>query len=381
VENFIDMVFCAKNTPRKGSNTGFILYNKFYWKKEDKVMEKPKENSNAFDFVKYDRKGFFHAMLLGVALGLFAIIPGVSSPALMMVFGLYDKIVYANAHILKDFKRCFLFLLPTYFGNAIGFLGGLFGLQALLKVLPFSTILLFAGLMIGSFPIVLRNIKGYKKGAGDRLLMFLGILVPVIICFLTLFITRSEIFSHPVVTPEATTYEKADQAFGTTYPLSLYFWIFPVGMVIGLTQVIPGLSGSAFCMMIGIYAGILDTVHIGYWILHPLILVVYVMLGLGYTLGFFLTNVLVDRCFNKHRQLTNEAIVGLSLGSILMMFCSREVFIDAYMKWYFQIQDTGALTRGEIVDAALGIPFLALGIIISLLLVKLGDRKDKQKTS
>jgi putative membrane protein len=357
------------------------MYNKFYRKKEDKGMEKPQENSNTFDFVKYDRKGFFHAMLLGVALGLFAIIPGVSSPALMMVFGLYDKIVYANAHIFKDFKRCFLFLLPTYIGNAIGFLAGLFGLQALLKVLPFSTILLFAGLMIGSFPVLQRNIKGYKKQSKDWLMMVLGLLIPALICFLTLYFTRSEIFQRPVIDSSSTLYEKADQAFGTTYPVSLYLLIAPIGMVIGLTQVVPGLSGSAFCMMIGIYSGILDTVHIGYWVIHPLIFVIYALLGVGFALGFFFTNVLVDHCFSKHRQLTNEAIVGLSLGSILMMFCSREVFIDAYMKWYFQIQDTGALTRGEIVDAALGIPFLALGIIISVLLVKLGDKKDKQKSS
>lgn len=55
---------------------------------------------------------FFIDIFKGVLIGTGAILPGISSGVLCVVFGFYEKLVNSILGIFKDFKNSFKFLLP-----------------------------------------------------------------------------------------------------------------------------------------------------------------------------------------------------------------------------------------------------------------------------
>ena len=64
-------------------------------------------------------------ILKGIFLGAGAILPGISSGVLCVIFGIYEKLVNSVLGIFKDFKTNFKFLLPLCIGGFVGVL--LFG--------------------------------------------------------------------------------------------------------------------------------------------------------------------------------------------------------------------------------------------------------------
>jgi putative membrane protein len=338
---------------------------------ESKPIFEPKTDEIVLD--KYDCKGWFKSLLLGFILGIAVVVPGISGAAIAIIFKLYDKLLYAVGNIFKKFKTCFLYLLPIILGIIVGFVVGFLAVKALLKIVPFSMILLFAGLMIGALPSITNEIKGSKKNGTNLSLLILGILIPLAVTGLTVYLSRSSIFTNSTTTSTAGSI--ADSVFGETYPIWLYLVMFPIGMVLGLTQVIPGLSATAFLMMVGYYSAIVDTVDskLAYWKAHPQIFIIYLALALGFLVGYFLTSKVMSGLLKKNRSLTYHAIVGLSIGSIVTMFVSSDMFQDVYVNWYYNGID--------IRDLLIGIVLLLVGFAISFGLVLYSRKKDKQTKS
>ena len=80
----------------------------------------------------------WRAILFGACLGLAVIVPGVSGAAVALLFGLYEKLLYALGNIFRRFKACALFLLPIAAGAAVGFAVGFFAVRRLLELCPFA---------------------------------------------------------------------------------------------------------------------------------------------------------------------------------------------------------------------------------------------------
>jgi len=60
---------------------------------------------------------FINRFLKGTAIGAGAILPGISSGVLCVIFGIYQKLVDSVLGIFKDFKKNFIFLLPIGIGR------------------------------------------------------------------------------------------------------------------------------------------------------------------------------------------------------------------------------------------------------------------------
>ena len=56
------------------------------------------------------KKQWLKAMVLGFFIGLAVILPGISGATIAIIFGLYSSMIYSFGNILKQFKKCFLFL-------------------------------------------------------------------------------------------------------------------------------------------------------------------------------------------------------------------------------------------------------------------------------
>ncbi len=95
---------------------------------------------------------------------------------------------------------------------------------------------------------------------------------------------------------------------GTTYierfgdfPWWIYVVAVPIGLFLGFSQVIPGLSATAFLMLIGFFRPLVESVSVTYWSTYPQIFAFYVIMGISLIAGFILTSKLMTVLFKWNR--------------------------------------------------------------------------------
>ena len=309
--------------------------------------------------IKYNKKTWLKSGLLGFFIGLAVIVPGISGSTVAIIFKLYDQFLYALSNLFKKFKQCFAFLLPIGLGIVLGVLLGFVAVKSLLDLLPFAIVCLFAGLMSGAFPAVKDELKDAQP-TGKRILLFgLGLLIPVAMgCFSALSTLNAG--------AETVTRNIFDKVEVGQVVLGLVF-----GVVMAITQIVPGLSASAFLMAVGWFSSLVESISLTYWKANSAVFLVYGALGVGFLLGLFFVSKLLVYLFNQYRHTAYSMIVGLSLGSILSMFCNGDI-MQVYIAW---------ATEGIVVlDLVLGIVLFAVGVVCAYLLVKVERKKSKQES-
>lgn len=309
------------------------------------------ENTN---FLKRNsKKEWFLCLFLGFFIGLAVVAPGISGATIAIIFGLYSKLLYSFENIFKEFKKCFIFLLPVGIGIAVGFIFGFFVIQKVFDLFPFAIICLFTGLMIGSFPAVKNEINGVKFDATKIILFIIGTIIPIAIGILSIFLSDSS--SEPI---------KAS--------IILIIAYFFMGFFVSLTQLVPGLSCSALLMAFGQFGAILASVHLDYLLDNPLVIVALGSLGIGFIIGIIVFSKLINKLLKTKRDSTYCTIVGLSLGSIFSMLINPEIW-SVYKSW----------TSFNIVinDLIGGVLLLSIGFILAYLLIRYQRKKDSEKNN
>lgn len=308
--------------------------------------------------VKYNKKTWCKSGLLGVFIGLAAIVPGISGSTAAIIFKLYDQFLYAISNLFKKFKQCFIFLLPILIGIVIGVVGGFIAIKQLLKLLPFGIICLFAGLMSGAAPAVKDEIKVVQYNAKRISLFCVGLILPIIMGATSAILTITGGGVH------------ADAFVPVQWWQPILGVVF--GAFVGLTQIMPGLSASAFMMAVGWFTNIVESISLSYWQLNPQIFIIYGALIFGFFAGVFCFSKLLTRLLTKHRSTTYTFIFGLSIGSILAMFCNSDI-IDVYYAWKTASAGNIAL------NVVLGVVLFVGGAIGAYMLVRYQRKKDAEK--
>lgn len=304
---------------------------------------------------KHDKKSFAKSSLLGFFIGLAVIVPGVSGSTVAIILKLYDKFLYAVGNLFKQFKVCFLFLLPVALGAVVGFLLGFLAVQQLLDLIPFAVICLFAGLMIGSFPVVKDELNGVKMNAKRITLMVVGACIPVAVAVISSVSTLQGGTTGSIL--------EADLVWQIVLPLL-------VGFVLALTQLVPGLSASAILMVIGWYAVLMQNLHFSIETLQNIDLIVVVAsMAVGFIGGFFLFSKLISMLFDRARDTSYSLIVGLALGSLLTMFFNAEI-VKVYQAW--------SVSGINWLHLVLGVVLLFAGTVGSYWLVRVQRKHDKE---
>lgn len=235
---------------------------------------------------------FLFDYLKGIAIGAGAILPGISSGVLCVIFGLYEKLINSVLNIFKDFKTNFKFLLPIGLGGVTGIL--LFGkiLKYLFNSFPMQTKFAFIGLIIGCIPILLKKANS-KKGFRLHYLLFL------IIAFA---IGSFSILLEPFL--ENNLMYEANNGF-------LFLIIAGFFMSIGI--VVPGVSSSVILMTFGVYYEYLDAIS-------TLNLNILIPLAIGIILGGYLFLKIIKYLLENYFPETFYAIIGFVLGSVLILY-------------------------------------------------------------
>lgn len=246
-------------------------------------------------------KEFFKNLLCGAAIGVAMIIPGVSGGTVAVLLNIYDKLINALGNLRKDFKANIVFLLPVLLGAVLAFVAMYFPLKYALEYAPFPTVMLFVGLMLGSFPKLFKDSRAF----GFEKLNILSVIIPfaaiIAICVTNLFLSAGE----------------AD--LSVNMPIWGYFAVIGVAMLGSCALVIPGVSGSMLLMIMGYYApilGLFSALTSDFW--H--VALVLGLFAVGLIIGFFSIAKLMKFFLNKYPRGTRWAIIGFVLGSIPAVF-------------------------------------------------------------
>ena len=325
-------------------------------------MKKNKEEVKAVDtpMAPHTAKSWIMALALGLFIGLAVIVPGVSGSTVAIIFGLYAAMLYAIGNIFNDFKRCFAFLVPIGIGAAVGFLGGFLVIQKFFGDYMFEIVCLFVGLMIGALPAIGREIKGEKLTPLRGTLLPLGILIPLAIGALAIFLSSGS-------------GSGSEESF-TSFPVYMYFLYFPLGMLVSATQIIPGLSATAILMAFGQFTPILNSLHTDYILENPQVLGLYASIGLGFLGGIVLISRIFAKILEKHKASAFFLVTGLSFGSVASMFFNPDMW-EIYTLWGNNPQGEGMIT-----SLIVGAIMLCIGFVPSFFLTRYELlRSEKEK--
>lgn len=109
---------------------------------------------------------FLFAVLKGTLVGLAIVIPGVSGGSMLLTVGVYEDAVSITSKDKTRRKAAIVKLIPYAIGIVFGVVVLSFVVTWMLSTFEFFTILLFSGLILGSLPMLFKQIKGKKVKPG-----------------------------------------------------------------------------------------------------------------------------------------------------------------------------------------------------------------------
>jgi len=235
----------------------------------------------------------------GFLIGLANIIPGVSGGTMAISFGIYEELINIASNIFKNFKKNISFILPIVIGAllSIALLSNVIAIC--LDKYQIATPLLFVGLIIGGFPIIVKKI-GKKITKPKNITCFIITILFMLLIYVGL--------------------QNANEVNFNNIDIFGYILLFIVGIVAAITMVVPGISGSFVLMLIGYYEPIVKTVSeltkFNNIFDNLLILVPF---GIGVVFGIITVSKIIKYCLNKFMEQTYSSIVAFVLSSIILI--------------------------------------------------------------
>ena len=238
-------------------------------------------------------------ILAGIVIGVANVIPGVSGGTMAVVFGIYDELIGVISFNVKQIFSKWRFWLPLAGGMGIGIIAFSKIVTFLFETFPVQTQYFFAGIVLGSIPLILKrtSLSLKRENFGN----WISALVGLVIMLLMVFINTDSMIS--TIQTELT--------FGLGAKLLLG------GALAAFAMIIPGISGSFLMVILGIYATVIASVSDFNL---PIICVVAVGVIIGIFAGAKGVQVLLGRFPNQ----TYGAIFGLVIGSVFAVLPLKE---------------------------------------------------------
>lgn len=234
---------------------------------------------------------FIKDIIKGIAIGAGAILPGISSGVICVIFGIYETLLNCVLNFFKNVKENFKILFPII----LGILGGvlLFGniLKFIFYAYPIQTKFIFIGLILGNIPALIKK-ACLKQTFKLRYLIYL--------------ITTFAIGISLVI---------LENNINTSFSASEYSYLFLImsGFLMSAGVIIPGISSTLILMLLGVYDAYLVSISSLYF---PLL----IPMGLGLVLGSILCMKFIKILLDKFYIQTFFSIIGFTLGSIFVLY-------------------------------------------------------------
>jgi putative membrane protein len=229
----------------------------------------------------------------GIAIGISIIIPGVSGGTMAIIVGLYDKIIHAVSAFFKDIRNNFIFLAVIGLGTVSAILGFSQIIKYALDNFRFATIFLFLGIICGGFPVLYKKAEIKKTNIKSVILLLLSVAAVVAMSFL-----QNDLLNAVTGKGIITT-----------------LIIITVGFFTAIAFILPGISGSFFLYVVGLYETTLAAVDI-----RNLDFSYLLPFALGTLIGIIFTAKMLENLLKRYTHATYMVIMGLVAGSAIVIF-------------------------------------------------------------
>ena len=239
---------------------------------------------------------FFLDFFKGIAIGSGAILPGISSGVLCVIFGIYETLLNCALNFFKNFKYNIKLLFPFGLGAFLGII--LFGniLRFSFYAYPIQAKSVFIGLIIGSIPKLFKEAK--SKKITDILFLIISFLVGLLFVFL----------------------EKKYNFSNNTNQFSFIYLVIS-GFLMSAGVIIPGVSSTLILMLLGVYDAYLLSVS-------SLYLRFLIPLAIGLLLGSVFCMKIIKYLLDKFHSQTFYSIIGFTIGSIFVLIPTLSSFSE-----------------------------------------------------
>lgn len=263
----------------------------------------------------------------GFIIGIGKIIPGVSGALLAINFKVYERAIEAVVNFFDDWKKNLLFIIKLGSGIILSIVLCSNGIMYLLNNYRFITMMFFVGLICGG---TYNYATGIKYNCRDLLFMILLIVMLFIISY-------GNIFNSYEITHE--------------FMDNVVFFI--GGVIEVMASIIPGISGTAIHLILGIYDSILMMISKIFDFQYVIMNInLYISYGIGMMVSFIICMIGINYLLKRYPVIFSKIILGLCIYSILMLVI-----------FTFSLKIT-------ILNFVLGIMLLIVGLLIGCLLDK-----------
>lgn len=284
---------------------------------------------------------WFSRLLKGTAVGVGAILPGLSGGVLAVIFKLYDPLIRFLANMRRNFVKNVLFFIPVGIGVMLGIVGFSVLVEAAFGKYAAQFTCLFIGFVIGTFPSLYR--QAGKKGRTATHLIIMAVAAAAIFAIMLVGGQSGELLH---VEP------------------SIPVW-FGSGALIGLGLIVPGMSPSNFLIYFGLY----DKMASG---IKSFDMGTVIPLALGLIACVLLLAKAAEWAFDKYYAGMYHFILGMVIGSSLAIFPT--VVFPAFSGQ--GLADSG-LSMGAAI--AFAVVLLIVGTVFSYLFSRVEDRYSDER--
>ncbi len=260
--------------------------------------------------------------LVGGAMGVANIIPGVSGGTIAVVFGIYEELMDALGNFLINKEkrwRYSRFLLLLFFGAVISVVVLARTLSWAFDNYELMTVYFFMGLILGSIPVVIKTHPDMKISISRSISFLLGVAAVVFLALIqTGGGTRAVDFDY------------------TQYNIFNYLYYVFSGAIAASAMIIPGLSGSFILILLGPYRTVLDSISSltetlpaeGLTPEMQVRLLLLGSLGIGVVIGVVGFAKFMSWALKHYPSVTLYAILGLLIGSFYQIFPGYELSLN-----------------------------------------------------
>lgn len=244
----------------------------------------------------------------GICVGVANIIPGVSGGTIIVLLGLFNKLMESISNIfnlrikLKDKKKDFTFLIQFLIGAGIGLIGFAKILEFLFVSFEIQTMYWFIGLILCSLPMLKR------KELNDEKINPIFLIIGVLVIFAISYFASGE--EGNIVPLE----ELLDKNLSIGYLIILI----GIGAIGGASMMFPGVSGSMVLLVLGYYHLFKGYVaNVTTFNLNILIPLAFMAAGIG--IGIVISAVVTNYLIKHSKRNTMSFIFGLIIMSAIVI--------------------------------------------------------------
>ena len=293
----------------------------------------------------------------GFGVGISNLIPGFSGGTAAVILGVYDRFVTMFGDLFSNFKQTFKQCWEFLIGMVIGVIVGILAISELIGLFPVQTAFFISGLVIASYPEVIKSIKESGK-----------INIISIICFI--------LFASIIVILPFLNKNVDNETFYWYVPLIL----FALGALCAAAMVVPGLSGALILMIFGYFffvmahikSLIIELVKFtfnGYWIS----ILCIGAFGFGIIIGLVAISKFLKKALEKWPVVVYMSIFGILVASpfaVFWLIYNNNDYVD-------KISSSGVV--GYIIAAILFFVGIFLVYVLPLILSKNKKEEDNEK--